>query len=186
MDDFILSLPKGSRTARKTLGRGSASGKGGTCGKGHKGQKARSGGGTRLGFEGGQMPLFRRLPRRGFSNHPFKKSFHVVNVSDLQRVCEDGETVTSGLLVERGLIRNFNRTVKVLGDGKLTKKLRVDALVSASARRKIEAVGGTVVSGDKKASRTPAKDPATTQVPKGSPAEERGPEDTAGKESDGE
>lgn len=168
MDDFTLSIPRGARTTRKIRGRGTGSGRGGTCGKGHKGQKARSGSGTRLGFEGGQMPLYRRLPRRGFSNHRHKKRFWVLNVRDLERVFADGETVSPELLAERGLIRGTGRPVKILGDGVLAKKLTVIASVSATARTKIEDAGGTVVEAD-----------GATKPQKGTA------EDAAGKESDG-
>ena len=123
-------------------GRGHGSGNGKTAGKGHKGQKARSGGSTRLGFEGGQMPLYRRLPKRGFKNRN-TLDIVAINVSYLERF-DDGATVTVETLVESGIIKNPRDGVKILGNGELTKKLNVKAnAFSASAREKIEALGGT-------------------------------------------
>jgi large subunit ribosomal protein L15 len=146
MEDFVLRAPHGARKNRKRVGRGSGSGHGGTSGKGHKGQKARSGGGVRIGFEGGQMPLFRRLPRRGFSNARFKVRFAILNVSDLERACTDGDVVGPEKLVELGLVKNLVLPVKVLGTGKLSKRLEVRVHgISSSAREKILAVGGAVV-----------------------------------------
>jgi large subunit ribosomal protein L15 len=143
MEGFNIRAPKGQKK-NKRLGRGIGSGHGKTAGKGHKGQKARAGGGVRLGFEGGQMPLFRRIARRGFSNYPFKKVFQVVNVSDLNRFA-DGDTVTPASLGARGLARKKGVAVKILGGGELTKKLVVDgATVSSTAREKIVALGGEV------------------------------------------
>ena len=143
MDEMQLRRPKGQKT-KKILGRGLGSGHGKTAGRGTKGQGSRSGGSTRLGFEGGQMPLFRRIARRGFSNKPFKTTYQVVNVCDLNRFA-DGETVTAETLRERGLARKRGVPVKVLGDGELTRKLVVDvAKVSAAARAKITALGGEV------------------------------------------
>lgn len=122
------------------------SGLGKTSGKGHKGQNARSGGGVRPGFEGGQMPLFRRVSRRGFSNCPFKTSFAVVNVSDLENRFEAGDTVTWEALVERNLIKAKDVLVKILANGELTKALTVEMLdMSASAKEKIEKAGGKIV-----------------------------------------
>ena len=115
MEGFTFRAPKGQKK-KKILGRGVGSGHGKTAGKGHKGQKARAGGGVRLGFEGGQMPLFRRIARRGFSNIPFKKEYQVVNVSDLNRFA-DGETVSPATLASRGLARKKGVPVKILGDG---------------------------------------------------------------------
>jgi large subunit ribosomal protein L15 len=143
MDGFDIRAPKGQKK-NKRLGRGVGSGHGKTAGKGTKGQKARAGGGVRLGFEGGQMPLFRRIARRGFSNYPFKKEFQVVNVSDLNRF-SDGETVNPETLNVKGLARKKGVAVKILGAGELTKKLIVTgAKVSASARDKILGMGGEV------------------------------------------
>lgn len=143
MDEMQLRRPKGQKT-KKILGRGLGSGHGKTAGRGTKGQGSRSGGSTRVGFEGGQMPLYRRIARRGFSNAPFKTVYQVVNVGDLNRFA-DGDTVTAETLRERGLARKRGVPVKVLGDGELTRKLVVDvAKVSAAARVKIAALGGEV------------------------------------------
>ncbi len=133
----------GSTTAPKRLGRGVGSQLGKTSGKGHKGAKARSGGGKRPGFEGGQMPLTRRIPKRGFTNI-FAKQYAIVNVSALN-VFEDGATVTNEALIEAGLIKKVLDGVKVLGGGELTKKLTVSVdKVTESAKQKIEAIGGKV------------------------------------------
>ncbi|MGA2977266.1 MAG: 50S ribosomal protein L15 [Spirochaetia bacterium] len=143
MEGFDIRAPKGQKK-NKRLGRGVGSGHGKTAGKGNKGQKARAGGGVRLGFEGGQMPLFRRIARRGFSNYPFKKEFQVVNVADLNRFA-DGDTVTPESLAAKGLARKRGVAVKILGMGELAKKLIIHgARVSASAREKIIALGGEV------------------------------------------
>ena len=133
----------GSTTAPKRLGRGVGSQLGKTSGKGHKGAKARSGGGKRPGFEGGQMPLTRRIPKRGFTNI-FAKEYATVNVSALN-VVEDGTTITNEALIEAGLIKKVLDGVKVLGGGELTKKLTVSVdKVTESAKQKIEAIGGKV------------------------------------------
>ena len=133
----------GSTTAPKRLGRGVGSQLGKTTGKGHKGAKARSGGGKRPGFEGGQMPLTRRLPKRGFTNI-YAKEYAIVNVSDLN-VFEDGMTVTVETLIDAGLIKKVLDGVKVLGGGELSKKLTVSVdKVTESAKQKIEAIGGKV------------------------------------------
>ena len=133
----------GSTTAPKRLGRGVGSQLGKTSGKGHKGAKARSGGGKRPGFEGGQMPLTRRIPKRGFTNI-FAKEYAIVNVSALN-VFEDGAVVTNEALLEKGLIKKVLDGVKVLGGGELTKKLTVSVdKVTESAKEKIEAIGGKV------------------------------------------
>ena len=139
---FELKPAEGSTTAPRRLGRGVGSGLGKTSGKGHKGAKARSGGGKRPGFEGGQMPLVRQLPKRGFNNI-FAKEFATVNVSALDCFAE-GTVVDAKLLVEKRIIRNELDGLKVLGNGELTKKLTVKAAkFTASAKEKIEAVGGT-------------------------------------------
>lgn len=131
----------GSTTAPKRLGRGVGSGLGKTSGKGHKGAKARSGGGKGPGFEGGQMPLYRRIPKSGFTNI-FAKEFATINLSELERF-EDGTTVTVALLKQHGLVKQIKDGVKVLGGGELTKKLTVQAdRFTASAKEKIEALGG--------------------------------------------
>jgi len=133
----------GSTHSKKRKGRGPGSGLGKTSGRGHKGQNARSGGGTRPGFEGGQTPLFRRIPKRGFSNAMFKTVYATINVSDLNKF-EDGTDVTPTLLKEVGLVKNERDGIKVLGNGKLEKKLNVTAhKFSKSATEKIEKLGGT-------------------------------------------
>lgn len=133
----------GSKKAPKRVGRGTGSGLGRNAGKGEKGQNARSGGGVRPGFEGGQMPLYRRLPKRGFKNRN-SKDIVSINISALDKF-EDGATVDVAALMEAGIVKNPRDGVKILGNGEITKKLnvKVDA-VSASAKEKIEAVGGTV------------------------------------------
>ena len=137
-----LSPQEGSVKERFRKGRGAGSGNGKTAGKGHKGQNARSGGGVRPGFEGGQLPLYRKLPKRGFNNARFGKQYAVVNVQSLNKF-NDGEVVDSAALLAMGVIAKANDCVKVLGEGELTKKLTVKAAVfSASAKEKIEAVGG--------------------------------------------
>ncbi|MCA9564569.1 MAG: 50S ribosomal protein L15 [Myxococcales bacterium] len=138
-----LKPAEGSRKARNRVGRGIGSGNGKTAGRGHKGQKSRSGGSPARGFEGGQMPLTRRIPKRGFRNI-FSSNLAVVNVSRLNSL-EDGAEVTPELLIEKGLIGSIGDGVKVLGDGKLERKLTVKAhQFSKSAVEKIEAAGGTV------------------------------------------
>ena len=137
-----LSPAPGSATKAWRKGRGAGSGNGKTAGKGHKGQNARSGGGVRPGFEGGQIPLYRKLPKRGFKNFPFKKVYAIVNVSDLNKF-EDGAVVDTALLLENKIIRKELDGLKILGKGELTKKLTVKAAVfSATAKEKIEAAGG--------------------------------------------
>lgn len=138
-----LKSPAGSNKNRKRVGRGIGSGHGKTSTRGHKGQKARSGGGVRLGFEGGQMPLQRRIPKRGFTNI-FRKEYVIVNVKDLNQF-EDGTEVTLQLLLEAGLIKSLKDSVKVLGDGDLEKKLVLKVhKVSQQAQEKVAARGGKV------------------------------------------
>ena len=133
----------GATTAPKRLGRGTGSGLGKTSGKGHKGAKARSGGGKRPGFEGGQMPLTMRLPKRGFTNK-WRVEYATVNVEHLN-IFEDGAVVTPVELVESGILKNVQDGVKILGEGEITKKLTVKAAkFSAAAKEKIEAAGGKV------------------------------------------
>ena len=138
-----LKKTEGSTHRRKIVGRGPASGMGKTSTRGEKGQKARSGGGVHPWFEGGQTPLYKRLPRRGFSNARFATKYAIVNVSDLNRF-KDGDTVTPELLKESGLVKKELKGIKVLGNGKLEKKLTVKAnIFTASAIAKIEELGGT-------------------------------------------
>ena len=136
-----LSPAAGSAKPVYRKGRGPASGNGKTAGKGHKGQNARAGGGVRPGFEGGQIPLYRRLPKRGFHN-VFAKHYTIVNV-DALNVFEDGSVVSADTLIENGIINDVNDGIKILGNGEISKKLTVQASIfSASAKEKIEAAGG--------------------------------------------
>lgn len=138
-----LTPSEGSRHSRKRLGRGTSSGQGKTAGKGTKGQLARQGGKTRLGFEGGQMPLFRRMPKRGFNNIN-RKEYAIVNLGDLNRF-EDGTEVTSALLVEAGLVKNERDGIKLLGNGELSKKLSIKvAKASKAAQEAVVAAGGSI------------------------------------------
>ena len=146
----------GSRHRIKRLGCGESSGHGKTSGKGHKGQKARSGGSIRLGFEGGQMPLIRRLPKRGFNNAAFQKHYAIVNVSDLNAF-EAEVVVNEQLLRKSNLIRGHFAGIKILGDGELKHGLKVEAdMVSATAREKIEKAGGTITLRDEGAPKSGA------------------------------
>ena len=149
--DFNLHAPAGANKKKRKLGRGQGSGRGTTAGKGNKGQKARSGGKTYSGFEGGQMPLYRRLAQRGFSNYPFKKTFQIVNLGEIDKRYNEGETVDELSLFNKGLIKGRHKNgsfladnpVKILGNGDLTKKLTfMVGKVSGSAREKIEKSGG--------------------------------------------
>jgi large subunit ribosomal protein L15 len=135
----------GAKHRRKRLGIGESSGKGKTSGKGHKGQKARSGGSIRLGFEGGQMPIYRRLPKRGFNNKAFKTFYGVVNLDTLEKHFSNGDVVNEESLREIGLVNGRFDGVKILGRGEITKSLTlvVDE-ISAIAREKIEKAGGSV------------------------------------------
>lgn len=141
MNLSTLRPNEGSKRSSFRVGRGHGSGNGKQAGKGHKGQKARSGGGVRPGFEGGQMPLYRRLPKRGFTN---RNSLEIVGINvDLLNRFEDGAVVTVESMIEAGIIKNPRDGVKILGKGEITKKLTVQAnAFSASAKEKIEAVGG--------------------------------------------
>jgi large subunit ribosomal protein L15 len=146
MNLHTLKPRPGSKHRVKRLGQGESSGKGKTSGKGHKGQKARSGGSIRLGFEGGQMPLIRRLPKRGFNNARFKTVYAIVNLRDLNSF-DDGASVDETVLRKAGLVRGIIDGVKILGNGELTKKITIVAdKVSASAKEKIEKAGGSVAS----------------------------------------
>jgi len=141
MDLSNLKSAAGSKKKRKRVGRGNGSGHGKTSCRGHKGQGSRAGGGTRPGFEGGQMPLKRRVPKRGFHN-PFRTSFAVINLGQLE-IFASGSEVTPDLLLESGLVRRKGERVKLLGDGSLSKRLTVKAhAFSSVAREKIEALGG--------------------------------------------
>jgi large subunit ribosomal protein L15 len=157
----------GSKHRVKRLGCGESSGHGKTSGKGHKGQKARSGGSLRLGFEGGQMPLIRRLPKRGFNNAAFHKNYAVVNLSDLASF-EEGTVINEQLLREQKMLRGNGAGLKILGDGELKHALTIEAdKISASAREKIEKAGGSVtlrkkpVQGPRAAEQPAAKDETT-------------------------
>jgi large subunit ribosomal protein L15 len=145
----------GSTHRVKRLGSGESSGHGKTSGKGHKGQKARSGGSLRLGFEGGQMPLIRRLPKRGFNNAAFHKTYAIVNLSDLSAF-KEGTVVNEQLLRESNLIRGHGAGLKILGGGELKHGLTVETdKISASAKEKIEKAGGTVTMREKPAAHGP-------------------------------
>jgi large subunit ribosomal protein L15 len=144
MDLHTLKPNHGAKHRVKRLGCGESSGHGKTSGKGHKGQKARSGGSIRLGFEGGQMPLHRKMPKRGFNNAEFKTRYAVVNVSDLERF-DAGATIDEAVLRKAGLVRGIIDGVKILGDGELSKKLSINvAKVTGAAREKIEKAGGSI------------------------------------------
>jgi large subunit ribosomal protein L15 len=143
MELHDLHPAPGAKRSRKRVGRGPGSGTGKTAGKGHKGQKSRTGYSRRFGFEGGQMPLARRLPKRGFTNI-FRVEYEVVNLRDLERVFADGDAVSPEALAAKGLVHGGKRLVKILGDGELGKKLAVRAhKFSASARSGIEKAGGS-------------------------------------------
>lgn len=140
-----LKPAPGATKRRKRVGRGEASGKGKTSGKGHKGQTARAGGSIRIGFEGGQMPIYRQLPKRGFNNKQFKTVFGLVNLDTLEASFDAGATVNEAALRERGILKGRFDGVKVLGRGEISKALSLEVdHVSASAREKIEKAGGSV------------------------------------------
>jgi large subunit ribosomal protein L15 len=140
--DFNLRAPAGANKRKRIVGRGQGSGRGTTAGKGNKGQQSRSGGKTYIGFEGGQMPLYRRLAHRGFSNHPFIKEWEIVNLGEIEKRYMSGETVDAVSLIKKGLVKK-NNPVKILAAGELTKKLNFNvAAVSAPAKEKIEKAGG--------------------------------------------
>ena len=146
MADFTLTAPQGANKKPKRVGRGSSSGLGSTAGKGNKGQQSRSGkAGPYVGFEGGQMPLYRRIAHRGFSNYPFKKEYVCINLVELEAKFADGETVNKDTLKAKGMVGKVVDGIKILGNGDLTKKLTVEvSKVSASAKAKIEKAGGSV------------------------------------------
>ena len=138
-----LSPAAGSSKSAWRKGRGPGSGNGKTGGRGHKGQNARTGGGVRPGFEGGQIPLYRRLPKRGFTNSLFKKEYAIINIETLDKLFNDGDAVSMEVLLEKGIVKKELNGLKVLGRGEITKKLTVKAAIfSASAKEKIEAAGG--------------------------------------------
>ena len=150
MSELILSAPQGANKKKRIVGRGSSSGRGTTAGRGNKGQQSRSGGKTYVGFEGGQMPLYRRIARRGFSNYPYRKEYAVVNLELIAAKFAEGDTVNRESLIEKGLVKKSALLVKILGNGDVDKKLTVCAdKVSAGAKEKIEKAGGSVsVSGE--------------------------------------
>jgi large subunit ribosomal protein L15 len=139
-----LTYAKGARHTRKRIGRGTGSGQGETAGRGENGQNSRSGGGVRLGFEGGQNPLYRRLPKRGFSNAPFKKEYAIINVEQLNKF-NDGDVISNEVLIESGLVAKEKDGIKILGNGTLDKKLTVKAnKFSKGAIEAIENKGGSI------------------------------------------
>lgn len=139
-----IKAPAGANKKKTIVGRGYAS-KGRTSGRGHDGQKSRSGGGVRPGFEGGQMPLYRRLARRGFSNYPFKKEYQVISVGEISTRFADGETVSLATLLEKKVVKGKDILVKILADGEIDKKVIVDGVkLSGSAAEKIKAAGGEI------------------------------------------
>ncbi len=145
MSDYQLHAPEGANRKKRIVGRGQATGLGTTAGRGNKGQQSRSGGKTYPGFEGGQMPLYRRLPMRGFSNEPFRKEWQILNIRDLTAKFAAGETVDAASLLLKGLIKKPEGLIKLLGTGSVSFALHVSVdAVSASAKAKIEAAGGTV------------------------------------------
>ena len=150
MSELVLSAPQGANKKKRIVGRGSSSGRGTTAGRGNKGQQSRSGGKTYVGFEGGQMPLYRRIARRGFSNYPYRKEYAVVNLELVAAKFAEGDTVNRESLIEKGLVKKSALLVKILGNGDVDKKLTVCAdKVSAGAKEKIEKAGGSVyVSGE--------------------------------------
>jgi len=158
--EFDLHAPVGANKRKRIIGRGQGSGRGTTAGKGNKGQKARSGGKTYIGFEGGQMPLYRRLAHRGFSNYPFKKEWQIINLGEIEKRYEAGEVVDAASLYKKGLIKK-SLPVKILAFGNLAKKLTFNVTaVSAAAKEKIEKAGGSVTV-------NPLRDKARSKVKKG-------------------
>ena len=138
-----LSPAEGSVRSRYRKGRGPGSGNGKTAGRGHKGQNSRAGGGVRIGFEGGQLPLYRRLPKRGFTNARFKKEYAIINLGILEKYFNDGDAVNMDILIEKRILRKKLDGLKVLAKGEFTKKLDVQAAVfSAASKEKIESLGG--------------------------------------------
>ena len=145
MSEYDLHAPEGATHKKRIVGRGQGSGRGTTAGRGNKGQQSRSGGKTYPGFEGGQMPLYRRLPKRGFSNSPFRKEWQIVNLSDLEGKFVAGDVVDAASLLLKRLVKKPEGLIKVLGKGKISVALNVSVdAVSAGARTKIEKAGGKV------------------------------------------
>ena len=139
-----IIAPFGANTKKTIVGRG-ASSKGRACGRGHDGQNSRSGGGVRLGFEGGQMPLYRRVASRGFSNYPFKVTYVALSLSAIDAAFADGDVVTAAALKEKGLVKGKDVQAKILNNGEITKKLTIEGVkVSASAAKAVEQAGGSV------------------------------------------
>ena len=156
MPDFNLHAPEGAKTRKRIVGRGQGSGLGGTAGKGNKGQQSRSGGKTYPGFEGGQMPLYRRLPSRGFSNEMFRKDYQVVNLIQIETGFAAGEVVDGPALFAKGLVKKADGLIKILGKGELSKALTFSVdKVSSGAKAKIEKAGGKVETPADGASGTP-------------------------------
>ena len=138
-----LSPAEGSVRSRYRKGRGPGSGNGKTAGRGHKGQNSRAGGGVRIGFEGGQLPLYRRLPKRGFTNARFKKEYAIINLGILEKYFNDGDAVNMDILIEKRILRKKLDGLKILAKGEFTKKLDVQAAIfSAASKEKIESLGG--------------------------------------------
>lgn len=140
----MIQAPYGANRKKTIVGRG-ASSKGRACGRGHDGQNSRSGGGVRLGFEGGQMPLYRRVARRGFSNYPFKVTYTAISLSTLDSSYEDGEVVSLESLKAKGIVKGKDVQVKILNNGEITRKLEIEGIkVSAAAKEAVEKAGGSV------------------------------------------
>ena len=149
--EYSIKPPKGATKKKKRVGRGKGSTLGGTCGRGENGQKSRSGGGVRPGFEGGQMPLYRRIASRGFSNARFGTEYKSINLDRIEAAFKDGETVSLETIKEKGLVKGKNINVKILGGGELTRKLTFEIeKVSASAQEKIKKAGGTIKTKEEK------------------------------------
>ncbi|MBN1649461.1 MAG: 50S ribosomal protein L15 [Spirochaetales bacterium] len=148
---YSIKAPKGATKKRRIVGRGIGSTVGGTSRRGENGQKSRSGGGVRPGFEGGQMPLYRRIAVRGFSNARFKTDFYVINLDRIDKAYNEGETVSMDTMREKGLVKGKKKIVKILGSGEMTKKLTFDYdKISASAIEKIKKAGGTITTKEEK------------------------------------
>ena len=141
-----LKAPRGATHSKKRVGRGNGSLLGGTSGRGHNGQNSRSGGGVRPGFEGGQMPLYRRIARKGFSNYPFKESYILISLSQLDKKFSDGDTVNFESLKQKGFFSGTDKLVKILANGEISKKLKIDVdKISASAKKKLETAGCEII-----------------------------------------